>query len=72
MSKIPPLDMAAYEAVWSVAQGMTDGVKQTRLDSNTYELHSILLRVLEIPDAAQRWLQGDDIFAGCMVGAFTK
>ena len=72
VSMIPPLDMPAYEAVWGVAQGMADGVKQTRLDSNTYELHSILLRVLEIPDAAQRWLQGDDIFAGCMVGAFTK
>lgn len=70
VSMLPPLDMQAYEAVWQVAHGMADGLKQARLDSNTYELHSILLRTIEMPAAVQRWLQHDDVFAGCTVGAF--
>jgi hypothetical protein len=71
VTMLPPLDMSAYEAVWELAQGLVDRLKQARLDSNTYEIHGILLRVLEIPDAAERWLQHDDVFAGCLIGAFT-
>jgi hypothetical protein len=71
VTMLPPLDMPAYEAVWELAQGLVNRLKQTRLDSHTYELHSILLRILEIPDAAERWLQHDDVFAGCLIGAFT-
>lgn len=70
VSMLPPIDMQAYDAVWEVARGMTDGLKLARLDSNTYELHSILLRAIEVSDAAQRWLRHDDVFAGCTVGAF--
>jgi Fe-S-cluster containining protein len=70
VSMIPPLDMQAYEAVWDMARGLTAGLKQARLDSHTYELHSVLLRAIEVPDAVQRWLQYDDVFAGCTVGAF--
>lgn len=70
LSMLPPLDMQAYEAVWDMAHGMMDGLKQCQLDSQTYELHSILLRAIEVPDAVQRWLQQDDVFAGCTVGAF--
>jgi hypothetical protein len=72
VTMLPPLDMPAYEAVWELAQGFMDRLKQARLDSHTYELHSILLRVLEIPGAAERWLQHDDVFAGCLMGAFTS
>jgi hypothetical protein len=71
VTMLPPLDMPAYEAVWDLAQGLVDGLKQARLDSHTYELHSILLRVLERPDAAERWLQHDNVFAGCLMGALT-
>lgn len=71
VTMLPPLDMPAYDAVWRVAQGIVDRLKQARLDSQTYELHSILLRVLEVPDAAERWLQHDDVFVGCLMGAFT-
>jgi Fe-S-cluster containining protein len=70
VSMLPPLDMQAYEAVWQVAHGMTDGLKQARFDSNTYELHSILLRAIEVPAAVQHWLQHDDVFVGCTIGAF--
>jgi Fe-S-cluster containining protein len=71
VTMLPPLDMPAYEAVWELAQGLVDRLKEARLDSHTYEIHSILLRVLELPDAAERWLQHDDVFAGCLLGAFT-
>jgi Fe-S-cluster containining protein len=71
LTMLPPLDMPAYEAVWKLAQDMMDDLKQARLDSHTYELHSILLRVLETPEAAARWLQHDKVFAGCLIGAYT-
>jgi len=72
VTMIPPLDMHTYEAVWDVARGVTDGLKQSRLDGKSYELHSILQRALDTPQAAQRWTQGEEVFAGCTVGAFTE
>jgi hypothetical protein len=71
ITMLPPLDLGVYEAVWSVARGVADGVKQARLDGQTYELHSILHRVFETPNAAQRWLQGEPVFAACTGGAFS-
>lgn len=71
VTMLPPLDMRTYEAVWEVARGVTDGLQQSRLNGKAYELHSILQRVLETPQAAQRWAQGEGVFAGCTVGAFT-
>jgi hypothetical protein len=47
-------------------------LKQARLDNTSYELHSVLQRALDTPDAAQRWVQGEDVFAGCTVGAFAE
>jgi len=72
VTMIPPLDMRMYEAVWDVARGVTEGLKQSRLDGKSYELHSILQRVLETPEAARHWAQGENAFAGCTVGAFTE
>ena len=72
VTMLPPLDMRTYEAVWDVARGVTDGLKQSRLDGKSYELHSILQRVLDTPEAAQRWAQGEPVFAGCTVGAFSE
>ena len=71
VTMLPPLDMRTYEAVWDVARGVTDGLKRSRLDGKSYELHSLLQRVLDTPQAAQRWTQGEEVFAGCVVGAFT-
>lgn len=71
VTMLPPLDMRTYEAVWDVARGVTDSLQQGRLDRKSYELHSILQRLLATPEAAQRWAQGEDVFAGCTVGAFT-
>ena len=71
VTMLPPLDMPTYEAVWEVAHGVTDGLRQSRLAGTSYELHSILQRVLATPEAAQRWAQGEEVFAGCTVGAFS-
>ena len=71
VTMIPPLDMGTYEAVWNVARGVTDGLQRSRLDAKSYELHSILRRVLETPEAAPRWTQGEEVFTGCTVGPFT-
>ena len=72
ITMIPPIEMDVYETIWDVAQGLIDGLKQARLDSTSYELHSVLQRALDTPDAAQRWVQGEDVFAGCTVGAFAE
>lgn len=71
IAMIPPLDTEAYTAVWDVARGFAEGCQRARLDGRSYELHSLLLRALETPEAAKQWMQGDDVFAGCTVGAFT-
>ena len=71
VTMLPPLDMRVYEAVWDVAHGVTEGLQQSRLNGKSYELHSLLQRILVTTEAAQRWVQGEDVFAGCTVGAFT-
>ncbi|WP_089935632.1 hypothetical protein [Candidatus Entotheonella palauensis] len=70
LSMIPPLDMDLYNAQWDVVYGVAEGLRQAGLDDRPYELHSMLHRVLDMPDAARRWLQGEDVFAGCTPGAF--
>lgn len=49
-----------------VAQGIEDGMtralKSAGLDANIYELNSAVATALEIPDAADRWARGDDVF----------
>lgn len=37
-----------------------------RLDMNLYELNSAVLRALNCRDAMARWLNGEDIFQGCL------
>jgi hypothetical protein len=69
---LPPLAMRIYDTVWDVARGVNDGLRPGRLAGPAYELHSILQRVLTTADAEQRWLQGEAIFTGCTVGAFSK
>lgn len=70
IAMIPPLDTDAYTAVWDVARGFAEGCQRAQLDGKSYELHSLLLRALDTPDAAEQWMRGEDIFAGCTVGAF--
>lgn len=71
VTQLPPLDMAVYEAVWDAARGVTDGLRQEGLAETSYELHSLLQRLITTPEAARRWARGEPVFAGCTVGAFT-
>lgn len=44
--------------------GLTRALKSAGLDANIYELSSALAVALETPDAAQRWANGEKVFAG--------
>lgn len=70
LSMIPPLDMGLYNVQWDVVYGISEGLRQAGLDDRPYELHSMLHRALHTPDAASRWLRGEEVFAGCTPGAF--
>jgi hypothetical protein len=39
---------------------------QSALPNDSYEFNAALVRVLDTPDAEQRWLAGEDIFAGVL------
>ena len=45
-----------------IEAGMTRALKSAGLDANIYELNSALATALEIPDAADRWARGEDVF----------
>src|SRR5262245_24905467 len=46
-------------------EGLTEGLQAAGLDANLYELNSALVIALETPDADQRWMRGEDVFASC-------
>jgi hypothetical protein len=70
LAMIPPLDMDLYNVQWDIVYGIAEGLRQVGLDDRPYELHSMLYRALTTPDAAWRWLQGEEVFEGCTPGAF--
>jgi len=45
-----------------IEAGMTRALKSAGLDANIYELNSAVATALEIPDAAERWARGEDVF----------
>lgn len=48
-----------------VAAGLESGLQSAGLDARLYELNSALVTALDTPDAAVRWANGEDVFAGC-------
>jgi Fe-S-cluster containining protein len=48
-------------------QGLTQGLRVAGLDANVYELNSALVIALDKPDADQRWMQGENLFAVCQL-----
>ena len=60
-----PVNARAKLIGLGVSEGLSVGLKRAGLDAKTYELNSALLRALETPDGAARWIGGEDIFAGC-------
>jgi Fe-S-cluster containining protein len=58
-----------YRHEWTVERGIEIGLaralKSAGLDGNVYELNSALALALERPEAAECWLKGENVFAGC-------
>jgi Fe-S-cluster containining protein len=60
-----PTDSYAKAWTMGVSGGLQRALVEAGLDGNLYELSSIVLRALEVPDAAERWLRREDVFYGC-------
>ena len=65
-----PIDPHEYESRGHVVlqgaeSGFCSGLKASGLDGNLYELNSALFAALEVPDAAERWANGDSVFQNC-------
>jgi Fe-S-cluster containining protein len=67
----PPIDSYAHMAANAVLHGVSAAVAAAGKDGRLYELHGAVLRALDTPDAARRWAQGEDIFAGCKLSVST-
>jgi hypothetical protein len=58
---------ANYEAevARGVELGLRRGLQAAGLDARVYEFNGALARALEVPDAAERWAKGEDVFKDC-------
>jgi len=57
-----PVDAYAFVMANAVLNGLSESARQAGLDGTTYDLTYALTRVLEIPDAVQRWRKGERLF----------
>jgi Fe-S-cluster containining protein len=48
------------------ATALYAALSQLALHNSSYEFNAAVVRVLDIPDAEQRWLAGEDVFAGVL------
>jgi hypothetical protein len=55
----------AAPEIGEVEAGLCRGLCDAGLDGHLYELNSALATALEQPDAAVRWMRGENIFARC-------
>lgn len=60
-----PMDKQAWAGAAAVTEGLTRALRQADVDAGHYELHGAVLRALEMPDAGERWLRGEDLFGNC-------
>ena len=55
----------------TIEQGVKESLVQelaaAGLDGNVYELNSALVVALDAPNAAERWANGEEVFASCKV-----
>lgn len=45
-----------------ISAGLSQGLTKAGLDGRSYELNRALIQVLDVPDAAERWLRGEPVF----------
>lgn len=57
-----PVDAYAFVMGNAVLNGLSESAAQAGLDGTSYDLTYALARALEIPDAVQRWRNGDRLF----------
>jgi hypothetical protein len=48
-----------------VSDGLRRGLTSAGWDGQLYELNEALVRALDVPDAADRWVQGEAVFQSC-------
>ena len=60
-----PADKYTMLVGLGVSFGLKDAIRKAGLDGNFYELHHALRRVMDTPDAAERWARREDVFDGC-------
>lgn len=61
-----PIDAAQATIGDSVSGGLSMACVRLGLDHWNYELHSAVLRAMELPDAGPRWLAGERVFRSCI------
>jgi Fe-S-cluster containining protein len=61
------IDLPLHSLGQAVSIGLRLACSDRGLETTRYELNEALLRALDTPDAAQRWLGGEQVFQGCMV-----
>jgi Fe-S-cluster containining protein len=60
-----PVHGGVMYATSGVSYGLVEATEALGLESARYELESAVLCALEVPDATERWLRGERVFAGC-------
>ena len=64
-AEAPDEDRHEQTVAQGVEIGLTRALRSAGLDANVYELNSALATALETPDAAERWANGENVFATC-------
>ena len=62
-----PFDYHAKVWVVAIGNGMMDAQRARGLDAKGYELNSAVLCALTTPQAATKWINGQDIFKDCLI-----
>ncbi len=61
-----PFDLVQAAVGDGVSAGLGLACVELGLDHWTYELHSAVLRAMDLPDAGERWLAGEPVFRSCL------
>jgi Fe-S-cluster containining protein len=71
-SKTIPIEVLTRSWAEGVAAGLTAGFSQLGLDPLSYELHSAVLRAIDVSDIGARWLRGEGVFQGCVTAGIAQ
>lgn len=64
--KASPPEAFSRQLQEGMVDGLCEGLRLLELDDGFYELNDALATALATPDAAQRWSQGEAVFAHCL------